>query len=241
MLKNVKDWERIASVATGAGLSVLAARTKGANRVAAGTAAAWLLSRGLSGYCLVNQALGREREDRDDTRAALGGSRGVSVRECVTIQVPPALLFDFWRDLDNLPLVMPFLERVDRLDGTRSHWVVQGPAGSRVEWDAEIINEIPDELIAWKSLPGADVASAGSVHFKPAGPRGTRVTVVLQYEPVGGRVGASLAALFGRSPGIEIRKALQELKRTMESGGQSSRPSPAYRTRETSNTQIPRP
>jgi uncharacterized membrane protein len=130
--------------------------------------------------------------------ASVAAGAGLFVKERITIQVPPDELFDFWRDLDNLPRVMPFLRRV--------------------EWDAEITNEVPDELIAWRSRPGTGVAGAGFVRLKPAGPFGTRITLVLQYESAGGRVAASIAALFGRSPAMEIRKALLELRRTMEAG-----------------------
>src|SRR5258708_12799436 len=97
------------------------------------------------------------------------------------------------------------------------HWRGRGPAGSVVEWDAEIFNEIPNKLIAWRSLEGADVVSAGSVNFdaEPGG-RGTRVTVHLQYSPPGGKVGAAIARLFGSDAETEIRDDLRRFKQLVE-------------------------
>ena len=101
----------------------------------------------------------------DDTRAALRGPRGVNVLESVTINQPIEELYRFWRNLENLPQFMRHLESVEKVTDTISHWRAKGPAGSVVEWDAEIFNEIPNKLIAWRSLEGADVVSAGSVNF----------------------------------------------------------------------------
>lgn len=147
---------------------------------------------------------------------------GIFVKERVTIHAPADVLFDVWRDADNLPSVMPFVEWIDRFGDRRSHWAVQGPAGSLVEWDAEITTEVPDELIAWRSVPGAVVANAGSVLFQPVGLYSTRLTLVLQFAPADGRVGAAMALAFGRSPEAEIRGALMSHKQMMESTGRQS-------------------
>jgi uncharacterized membrane protein len=114
---------------------------------------------------------------------------------------------------------MNHLESVRVCDEKRSHWVAKGPLGVRVEWDAEIITERPNELIGWRSLPGSEVDTAGSVHFTPApGGRGTEVRVVLKYDPPGGKVGATLAKLFGRSGSQEIQEDLRHFKEIMEAG-----------------------
>ncbi len=165
----------------------------------------------------MNALLGRERR-RDDTRRALGGGAGVFLRERVNVNAPASKLFRFWQNPANLPRVMPYLERVDPIDAVRSHWAMSGPGGVQLEWDAEIINKVPNETIGWQSLPGADVASAGSVHFRPDGQGGTEVTVTMQYDPPAGRFGASLAGLFGSSASARVRRALQEFKRSMEAG-----------------------
>jgi uncharacterized membrane protein len=159
--------------------------------------------------------VGRGRR-RDDTKRALGGSRGVFLRERVEVLAPVAALYRFWQNPANLPRVMPYLESVQPIDAVRSHWIVAGPVGSQLEWDAEVINQVPFETIGWQSLPGADVASAGSVRFRPIGSGRTDVTVTMQYEPPAGRVGASIASLLGPSPARRVREALLEFKRAME-------------------------
>jgi hypothetical protein len=116
-------------------------------------------------------------------------------------------------------LFMQHLKDVEVGDDGRSYWVADGPAGSNIKWTAEIINEIHDELIAWKSLPGGDVDTAGSVRFKDApGGRGTEIHVELQYNPPAGRVGALVAKLFGKDPQREIGNDLRRLKQYLESG-----------------------
>src|SRR5207237_10075425 len=114
---------------------------------------------------------------------------------------------------------MQHLVSVRQLDHRRSHWIAKAPAGRTVEWDAEIINEIPDELIGWRTLDGADVISAGSVRFTPAtGRRGTEVRVRLQYYPPGGKLGSAVAWIFGAEPSQTIQEDLRRFKRLMEAG-----------------------
>src|SRR5579884_3502996 len=147
---NVADVERWASALGGAALAAYGIKQltdrspAGAALAAAGTA---LMFRGATGHCPVYSAAGINTADaHDDTRAHLGGARGVNVEEVVTINRPAAELYRFWRNVEQLPRFMEYLESVRTIDQRRSHWVAKGPAGRRVEWDAEIINEIPDEL-----------------------------------------------------------------------------------------------
>jgi uncharacterized membrane protein len=216
MNRNINDWERVASIAAGAALIALASRREDGRGPALATAGG-LLARGLTGYCPVSALVGRD-STRSDTREALGGSRGIHVRETVTIAQPTDEVFAFWRDLRNLPQFMTHLERVEILDDQRSRWTARGPVRMQVTWDAEIINELPGELIAWRSLDDSDVASAGSVHFEPAPLGGTRVLVHLQYQPPGGKLGAWFASLFGEEPGQQIRADLCRLKALLETG-----------------------
>ncbi len=223
---NVGTVERIGSVAAGAALLYLASRRRAgvsrptgrarvrrlvSRRLArlveqTGTA---LLVRGLVGYCPINELAGRNSFSTD-TRTALGGARGIHVLESVVVPVAPAVAYRFWRDLSNLPRFMSHLERVDVTDATHSHWVARAPAGLQVDWDAKIINDVENKLIGWRSLDHADVVSAGSVRFRPAS-GGTRITVHLQYEPPGGRLGDWIAEAFGRSPAQAIRADLARL------------------------------
>ena len=220
---NVADVERWASALGGAALTAFGIKQlkdrspAGAALAAAGTA---LIYRGATGYCPVYSAAGINTADgHDDTREHLSGARGVNVEEVVTVNKPAAELYRFWRNFEQLPRFMDYLVSVRQLDQRRSHWVAKGPAGRRVEWDAEIINEIPDELIGWRTLDGADVVSAGSVRFVAApGGRGSQVRVRLQYAPPGGKIGAAIAWVFGKEPSQAIREDLRHFKQLMEAG-----------------------
>ena len=155
-----------------------------------------------------------------ETREILSGSGGINLRESVRLECPVDDVYRFWSRLENLPTFMDNLVAVTDLGGGRSHWVASGPGGLRVEWDAQIINQIQNKLLAWRSLPGGDVVSAGSVTFAPARgeDRGTQVTMTLQYEPPAGRFGALVASAFGREPSQTIREDLRRLKQLLEAG-----------------------
>lgn len=218
--RNLSEVERWASLAAGAGLAAYGlSRLKSNGWLYAGVGAL-LLRRGVTSHCDLYEAVGLNTADTaGDTRAALRGGRGVNVLESVTISKPVEQLYRFWRNLENLPQFMRHLESVDRVTDTISRWRAKGPAGTTLEWDAEIFNEIPNKLIAWRSLEGADVVSAGSVNFdSAAGGRGTRVTVHLQYNPPGGKVGAALAKLIGADAQTEIREDLRRFKQLLEAG-----------------------
>lgn len=146
-------------------------------------------------------------------------ARDVHIETSIAIDKSPEVLYAFWRDFANLSLFMRNLDSVTQLNSTQSHWVAKGPAGARVEWDAEIYNEKENELIAWRSLENADVVNAGSVRFQ-AGPsgHGTFVRVTINYNPPVGKVGASLAKLLGAEPEQLIKEDLRRLKQIMEAG-----------------------
>ncbi len=156
-------------------------------------------------------------------------ARDAHVETSIMIDKSPEQLYAFWRDFKNLPLFMKHLESVVSLDNGRTHWVAKGIGGIKVEWDAEIYNEIENELIAWRSVDNADVVNAGSVRFQaaPTG-HGTYVRVTLNYNPPAGSVGASLAQLLGTEPGQLIKEELRRFKQLVETGeittieGQSS-------------------
>lgn len=220
---NVADVERWASALGGAALAaygVKQMKDRSPSGAALAAAATVLIYRGATGHCPAYAAAGiNTADDRETTREALSGRRGVNVEELVTINRPPDELYRFWRNFEQLPSFMEHLLSVTQLDQRRSHWIAKAPAGRRVEWDAEIINEIPGELIGWRTLDGADVISAGSVRFLPArGGRGTEVHVRLQYEPPGGKVGSIIAWMFGEEPSQTVQEDLRRFKQLMESG-----------------------
>lgn len=221
---NVAGVERWASALGGAALAAYGIKQlKGRSPAGAAIAAAGsaLMYRGATGRWPVYAAAGistlGERE-RDGTRRRLSGSRGVHVEEVVTIQAPADQLYAFWRDFEQLPRFMDHLVSVTDLDGRQSHWVAKAPTGS-IEWSAEVINEIPGELIAWSTIAGSDVVSAGSVSFTPsADARETQVRVKLQYDPPAGKLGAAVAWLLGKDPSQTIREDLRRFKQLMEAG-----------------------
>jgi uncharacterized membrane protein len=216
--QNISDIERWTSLAAGAGLALYGLSRLRSNGWLYALAGGLLLRRGATAHCDVYEALGvNTAGTADDTRAALRGSRGVNVLESVTINRPIEELYRFWRNLEHLPQFMRHLESVEKVTDTISHWRARGPAGMIVEWDAEVFNEVPPKLIAWRSLEGADVVSAGSVNFDQAAAGGaTRVTVHLQYSPPGGKLGAKLAGVFGADAETEIREDLRLLKQQIE-------------------------
>jgi uncharacterized membrane protein len=144
--------------------------------------------------------------------------QGIQVRKAITIERPADEVYRFWRNFENLPRFMQHLERVRVIDARRSRWTARAPAGTSVEWDAEIIEERPNELIVWRSLDGASVPNTGSVRFAPAPHGGTAVLVELRYQPPGGRLAAIVAKLFGEEPDIQVGSDLRRLKQVLELG-----------------------
>jgi uncharacterized membrane protein len=212
---NLSEIERWASIIAGAGLLLFAVRQRRGTGIAAGALGAGLIARGSSGHCPVYAAA--HVNTRQDTRDALGGPRGVLVHKTMTINRPVEDVYRFWRDLSNLPRCMQHLESVTPLGNGRSHWIAKGPAGMRVEWDAEIINEEENRVIGWRSLEHADVVSAGSVNFREC-EGGTEIVVRLQYSPPAGRMGALIARLFGEEPSQQIQEDLHRVKQCLETG-----------------------
>jgi uncharacterized membrane protein len=158
------------------------------------------------------------------------------IRKSITINRPAEEIYAFWRNFENLPRFMNHLKSVTTSIDGRSHWVAKGPMNTQVEWDAEIINEVPNQLIAWRSLPGSAVTTAGTVRFERAtGGRGTVVRVDLQYRPPGGAIGATIAKLFGESPEKQIAVDLHRIKQLLETGEIArTEGQPAGRARSTS-------
>lgn len=164
---------------------------------------------------------GTHLSEKPNGRSASGAaaSRGLQVKEATTVNRPVSEVYNFWHDFQNLPQFMTHLESVQVLGPQRSHWVAVGPGGIRVEWDAEIIEDRPNELISWRSLAGGDVDTQGSVRFRPApGNRGTEIVVEMRYDPPGGIIGATIARLFGEAPGQIIVRDLKAFKNVMEVG-----------------------
>jgi uncharacterized membrane protein len=146
-------------------------------------------------------------------------SRAVRARRSITVNRPADELYRFWRDLSNLPTFMDKIESVRVTDDRRSHWIATGPLGLPFAWEAEVIEERSDQLIAWRSIAGSEIDAAGNVSFRPApGGRGTEVTVELEYTPPGRELTAQLVKLIGQAPEQQLRQDLRGFKQLMETG-----------------------
>jgi uncharacterized membrane protein len=180
---------------------------------------AGLLYRAATGNSLLYQALGVSTSDSTAEQTAVTAGHGTKVEHAITVNRPAAEVYRFWRDLENLPRFMTHLTDVDTTTDGRSHWVARGPFGATFEWDAEIVTDRPNSVISWKSLDGADVDTAGSVHFiELPGGRGTEVRVSLKYDPPAGKLGTAIVRLVGKSPAAQIKADMRRFKQLMEAG-----------------------
>jgi uncharacterized membrane protein len=217
---NMASWDRAISIAGGgllAGLG-LAKGWSGLPRALFGVA---LIQRGLSGHSLSYEIFGVRTAPlgQGATTTSVPYELGLRVDRSITINLPRPEVFRFFHNLANLSQFLRHVQSVTETADGRSHWVVRGPAGRTFEWDAVLHNHRENELIAWRTLPGADVDHAGSVLFRdaPYG-RGTEVRIELQYNPPAGAAGAVIAKLWGEEPTQQIEDDLRRLKQILEVG-----------------------
>ena len=226
---NVNGVERLLSIAAGGALAAYALRRKDLSGLALGVAGGMLVERGVSGHCMVYDAMGltSAADDRGARPTRLrGGAATVDAKKAQKIERTvtifghePSEVYAYWRRLENLPRIFRHLERVTETDARHSRWEAKAPAGRTVSWEAEIINEVPGEIIAWKSLPGSTIPNAGAVNFRAApGGRGTEVKVSLEYEPPAGKLGVFVARMLGEEPSIQVREDLRRYKALVEAG-----------------------
>jgi uncharacterized membrane protein len=218
---NVGGFERGASVTLGTALLALAlSQRRARSAFAFGLLGTYLSWRGATGHCALYEALDTgTAEDEEDERLDAGGHDDVSIEAAATIARPPDAVYGFFRQLENAPRFMAFIEAVQVKDAKRSRWVARTPTGQILEWDAEIIEDRPGELIAWRSDPGHLVHHAGAVRFRPApGGRGTEVRLDVEYDPPGAAVGRAIARLFGSATEYMASEDLRRLKQILEAG-----------------------
>jgi len=216
---NVGDAERMASLVGGGFLGLFGLSRGSLAGLALAALGGGLIYRGLSGHCACYSAMGTSTAPPRGPATSVPAHQGIRVEKGIFIHRSPEEVYSFWRNLENLPRFMRHLKSVRNLGHLRSHWVANAPLGFHVQWDAEIIQDRPHELIAWRSLPGSDVDSAGSVHFQTLrGGRDTEVRVVLKYDPPAGRLGAALALLFGEDPDEAMQEDLRHFKQLLEAG-----------------------
>ena len=203
-------WSRVAGDAMDVALLGAAFAVPRSDRAKLSVAAAAVL-----GVTALDVLCGRALSARDGA-ARIGD---VHTRRSVTISAFPEELYTFWRDFENLPTFMEGLHAVHVQDERRSHWEAKGPVGSRIEWDAEILDDRPNERIAWRTVAGSMIEHAGEVRFIPTGGgRGTVVTVDMRYRLPGGMIGAAVAKLIGEEPGARIQQDLRRFKQFIETG-----------------------
>jgi uncharacterized membrane protein len=203
---SVSDTERWGTLIGGGALVLLGLRQGSLRGALTALAGGGLIYRGVTAQTGIQETLGM--------------NDSIRVEKTVTISnKSPEELYRFWRNFENLPHFMKHVKHVSVVNDKRSHWIATAPMGASVEWDAEIVNEWENHLIAWSSVEGADIDNSGFVRFQPAPDgRGTEVKVVIEYNPPGGAVTATLAKLFGEEPKQQIGDDLRRFKMLMEAG-----------------------
>ncbi|MGH7128818.1 MAG: SRPBCC family protein, partial [Planctomycetaceae bacterium] len=211
--------ERWVSLLAGGGLALAGLTRGGLGGLALAAIGGGLLYRGWTGHCTCYEQLGINTAIEHNPSIGVKSKHGRRVIQSVQINRNATDLYDFWRNLENLPRVMSHVISVEPREAGRSHWVARGPASTQWEWDAEVHNDRPGELIAWRSLPGSEVATAGSVRFEDAGDGwGTSLTVEIMYDPPGGKMAANVADRFGFGLEQELAEDLRKFKQFMEAG-----------------------
>ncbi len=212
--ENVSKPERIASLTAGAGLVAFGATRRSWWGWLLALAGGALMYRGGSGHCEVYRRLGVDTA-RPHAARGVPDHKGVKVEQTVFLERQPEQVYRYWRRIENLPRFMPHLISVEEKNDRISHWVANGPGGTKLEWDAEILVDREGELISWESIPGAQVENAGSVWFQPQD-GGTRVKLSMKYNPPAGMLGATVAKILGQAPEQQLASDLKRFKKLLE-------------------------
>ncbi len=204
---NVGQTERWVSMIGGVGLAIFGlTRESALGKAGLSALGGYLFYRGQTGHCAAYQALGIDTSK---------GAGGVSIEKTVTINRSPEEVYRFWHNFENLPRFMEHLESVRVLDDRRSHWVASVPGGMNFEWDAEMIEDIPNERISWQSLSNAEVQNQGTVEFRRV-PGGTRLMFKASYA-IPGVVGGATAGMFQYLSEKQLERELNQFKNLIES------------------------
>lgn len=203
---NISAVERAVSVAGGALLALSGLSRRSWTGTSLAGLGAFLIYRGARGHSYVYERMGIHRANAP-----------IEVEQALTINRPPEDVYGFWRQLENLPRFMRHLQSVKQTSPTRSHWTAQTAlTGRALEWDSEITEDKPSELIRWRSLPDGSIRHSGEVRFKRApGGRGTEVHVHMEYRP---RVGVALGAAMYPFTRQTLKEEIRRLKQVMEAG-----------------------
>lgn len=215
---DIGQTERWISVGLGGLLIGYGLKRRDLTGLGIGVIGAALVARGAALGDPLTHALRSSSSERRVAKAR-GWQSAAIVTRAVTINRPRQELYRFWRDFSNLPRFMESVRRIDMIDGQRSRWMVEGPAGRSVEWEAVVTLDEPNRRIGWESEDGGDIRNAGWVDFRDApGGRGTEVRAEIVYEPPAGRFGRAVAYMLQREPTLQIRRDLRRFKSLMETG-----------------------
>lgn len=213
---NLTRIDRWGYVAGGLALVAWGLRRRSISGGGAAGLGGWLLYQAYSGYNPMFRPLGI-RVNRAPAEREAGET--IVLDQAITINAGRDELYNYWRDLTNLPNFAPRLTRVEVLDEIRSRWHVQAAQGREVVWESEITHDRPGSEIAWRALHNTVLTHFGSVQFRDApGGRGTVVAVHLEYVPPAGALGAALARMTGQAPERYVTDALRRLKQLIEVG-----------------------
>lgn len=146
------------------------------------------------------------------------GVRAVDVQKIINVAAPVEEVFCFWTNYQNFPCFMSNVRDVREVGENRSHWVVAGPAGTNIEWDAVTTSCVPNERLEWETLPGSPVQHAGIVKFQPNRDGTTRLDIRISYNPVAGAFGHAVASLFGADAKSQMDEDLMRMKSVIETG-----------------------
>lgn len=219
---NVGRVERLLSNLGGGILLGVGAKRGGVAGLALAGLGSAMLYRGVTGRCHGYAALGiTTADDHPGEADSIRAQHGVRIEDAMTVEGSPEALYAYWRNYANLPRFQERIESVTQIgdDPKKSRWVMNAPFGQTLTWDAELIEDVPGKVIAWRSLEGSDVDTAGSVRFVAApGGRGTVVRVNQKFDPPGGKIGVAIASLIGQGPGRLTRDNLRRFKMLMEAG-----------------------
>lgn len=218
---NVSSLERLISLMAGGSLVTYGLRRFSVRGIVMALIGAELIRRGITGRDYIYQLLDINTIlEHPSTLEALPDNQGIAVRRAMTIERSPDDLYRFWRDLELAPQYMSMVQSVEITGDRTSHWVAQLPTGQTVSWDSEITEDLPDQLIAWKTVSGIPLAGhEGRVRFVPApAGKGTTVLSEIYYYQPAGPLGTTIAKQLGRLPEQFVRENLRHFKQLMEAG-----------------------
>jgi uncharacterized membrane protein len=216
---NVGEVERWASAIGGGLLALHGLRRGTSGGLALAVLGGALVHRGVTGHSQVYCALNIDTSGKHRADAEEHVHKGILLEHTTTINRTPMEVYDFVKDPANHHRYMEHVESVRLGEDGTFDWAIEGPFGSTWRFRSRHINEVPGHLVAWKTLPGGDIESAGAIRLEPAWDgRGTEVTMEINFEPPAGAVGLAIAKILGHDPDARVRENLRRLKNLLEAG-----------------------